>query len=254
MKEETTIEHKEEEREELLQLLDSSYPLLQKFRDACPGTYKHSQSVSAMIESVSVALGLDVTFMKVVAMYHDIGKINNPKFFTENQLEKDYDPHENLDPWISSQIISRHVSDSVNILLNDRHFSRRMIEIISQHHGTSVIKYFFDRVTNAYPEKDTFRYKCSKPDSIEAAVLMVCDRLEAMTRSLFQNNKYSGDPTEIVNDTINELLEDEQLDNVTIKLGDLKKFKTVLNKELEGMYSKRVDYDKPKDIKNGKEN
>jgi len=252
MKEEIIIEHKEEEREELLCLLDSSYPLLQRFRDVCPGTYKHSQAVSAMIESVSVALGLDVTFMKVVAMYHDIGKINNPKFFTENQLEKDYDPHENLDPWISSQIISRHVSDSVNILLNDKHFSRKMIEIISQHHGTSIIKYFFDRVL-LDPEKDSFRYKCTKPDSIEAAVLMICDRLEAMTRSLVQNNKY-GNPTEVIDGVINELLDDEQLDEVTIKLGDLKKFKTVLNKELEGMYSKRIDYDKPDGIKNGKEN
>jgi len=252
MEKETIIENKDEEKEELLCLLDSSYPLLQRFRDACSGTYKHSQAVSAMIESVSVALKLDVTFMKVVAMYHDIGKINNPKFFTENQLEKDIDPHEHLDPWISSQIISRHVSDSVNILLNDKHFSRRMIEIISQHHGTSVIKYFFDRAENK-EEKD-YRYKCTKPDSIEAAVLMVCDRLEAMTRSLVQNNKYSNDPIEVVNDVINELLEDEQLDEVTIKLGDLKKFKTVLNKELEGMYSKRIDYDKSDGVKNGKEN
>jgi len=242
MKEEILIEQKDEEKEELLHLLDSSYPLLQKFRDICPGTYKHSQAVSAMVENVSVALRLDITFMKVVAMYHDVGKINNPKFFTENQLEKDIDPHEHLDPWISSQIISRHVSDSVNILLNDNHFSKRMIEIISQHHGTSVIEYFFDRAEN--PEKNDYRYKCTKPDSIEAAVLMVCDRLEAMTRSLFQNNKYNNDPAEIVDKVINGLLDDEQLDEVTIKLGDLKRFKNVLNKELEGMYSKRIDYDK----------
>ena len=241
-----------EKKDELLHLLDSSYPLLQKLRDTCPGTYKHSQSVSAMVESASVALGLDVTFMKVVAMYHDIGKINNPKLFTENQLEKDIDPYKHLDPWVSSQIISRHVSDSVNILINDKHFSRRMIEIISQHHGTSIIKYFFDRAEN--PVKEDYRYKCTKPDSIEAAVLMICDRLEAMTRSLFQNNKYNSDPSEIVDTLINELLDDEQLDEVTIKLGDLKKFKIVLNKELEGMYSKRIDYDKVEEVKDGKEN
>ena len=251
MEENTVIEKKENNKEELLFLLDSSYPLLQKLRDICPGTYKHSQAVAAMVESVSVVLGLDVTFMKVASMYHDVGKINNPKFFTENQLEKDNDPYENLDTWVSSQIISRHVSDSVNILLNDKHFPRRMIEIISQHHGTSVIKYFFDRSENKV--KDNYRYKCTKPDSIEAAVLMVCDQLEAMTRSLFQNNKYSNDPVEVVNNIINNLLEDEQLDNVTIKLGDLKLFKNVLNKELEGMYSKRIDYDKTDGIKNDKE-
>jgi putative nucleotidyltransferase with HDIG domain len=239
MKEEI-IEHKEDEKEELLHLLDSSYPLLQQFREVCPGTYKHSQAVSAMIESVSVALGLDVTFMKVVAMYHDIGKINNPKFFTENQLENDKNPHDDLDPWISSQIISRHVSDSVNILLNNEKFPRKMIEIISQHHGTSVIRYFFNIAENK--DDANYRYKCTKPASIEAAVLAVCDRLEAITRSYVQNNKYNNNPTEVINDVINELLEDEQLDDVTIKLGDLKKFKTVLNKELEGMYSKRIDY------------
>ena len=251
MEENTVIEKKENNKEELLFLLDSSYPLLQKLRDICPGTYKHSQAVAAMVESVSVVLGLDVTFMKVASMYHDVGKINNPKFFTENQLEKDNDPYENLDTWVSSQIISRHVSDSVNILLNDKHFPRRMIEIISQHHGTSVIKYFFDRSEDQ--EANNYRYKCTKPDSIEAAVLMVCDQLEAMTRSLFQNNKYSNDPVEVVNNVINNLLEDEQLDNVTIKLGDLKLFKNVLNKELEGMYSKRIDYDKTDGIKNDKE-
>ena len=251
MKEEIKIEKKEEEKEEFLHLLDSSYPLLRRFRDTCPGTYKHSQAVSAMVESVSVILGLDVTFMKTVAMYHDVGKINNPKFFTENQLEKDDDPHYSLDTWISSQIISRHVADSVNILLNNKQFPNRMLEIISQHHGTSVIKYFYDRSENG--KEEDYRYKCTKPDSIEAAVLMVCDRLEAMTRSLFQNNKYNRDPSEIVNDLINYLLEDEQLDDVTIKLGDLKLFKNVLNKELEGMYSKRIDYDKADREKNEKE-
>ena len=249
MEDDFVIEKKESKKDDLLFLLDSSYPLLQDFRDACPGTYKHSQAVSAMVESVSVVLGLDVTFMKVAAMYHDIGKINNPKFFTENQLEKDIDPHGPLNTWVSSQIISRHVSDSVNILLNNKHFPNRMIEIISQHHGTSIIKYFFDR--SEHGKEEDYRYKCNKPDSIEAAVLMVCDRLEAMTRSLVQSNKYK-EPYEIVNTLINDLLDDEQLDNVTIKLGDLKLFKNTLNKELEGMYSKRIDYDKDEESKDEK--
>lgn len=231
----------QEQKEELHDLLDSSYPLLQKFRDACPGTYKHAQSLSSMIEGVSIALDLDVTFMKVAALYHDIGKMVNPKYFTENQLE-DEDPHKNLDPWISTQIIGRHVSDSVNVLLNEEKFPRIMIEIISQHHGNSIMKYFFEKSDKDV--EDLFRYKCSKPKCIESAVLMICDHIEATSRSLVQAGKY--DAKSVIEDTINSLLNDGQLDDVVMRLGDLKKIKQALGRELEGIYQKRVDYDEAK--------
>lgn len=236
-KDETVERH--EKKEDLHELLDSSYPLLQKLRDACPGTYKHSQSVVSIIEGVSMALDLDVNFMKVAALYHDIGKMNNPKYFTENQLE-DEDPHEGVSAWISSQIISRHVSDSVNILVNDDKFPRKMIEIISQHHGNSVMKYFFTK--SGKDVEDLFRYKCSTPTCIESAVLMICDHIEATSRSLVQSGKY--DATAVIDGTINNLLDDGQLDDVVMRLGDLKKVKEALAKELEGIYQKRVDYDK----------
>ena len=108
---------------DLKQLLDSSYPLLKQFRDACPGTFKHSQSVLSMIEGISLALDLDVNEMKVMAQYHDIGKMLNPKYFTENQLE-DESPHDKLDPVISYQIITRHVSDTAMILIGDDNFPK----------------------------------------------------------------------------------------------------------------------------------
>lgn len=226
-------------------LLDSTYPLLQKFRELCPGTFKHSQALMSMVESISMALDLDVIFMKIIAQYHDVGKINNPKFFTENQLEDDDDPHEKLDPYMSYQIISRHVSDSVNILINDENFPRKIIEIISQHHGTSVIKYFFDESDTDI--EDVYRYKCAKPKCIESAALMLGDHIEAKSRSLMQAGKFN--PKEVIEATVNSLLNDGQLDSVYMRLGDLKKIKEALAKELEGIYQKRVDYDEAKDKK-----
>jgi putative nucleotidyltransferase with HDIG domain len=223
-------------------LLDSKYPLLQEFRDACPGTFKHSQSLMSMIEGVSLALDLDDDKMKIAALYHDVGKMFNPKYFSENQLENE-NPHDNLEPAISYQSITRHVSDSVAILINNVDFPRGIIEIISQHHGTTVLRYFCNKAKKKGQE-DNFRYKTTKPTSIESMVLMVCDAIEAMSRALAQAGKF--DPNKVINETLQKLIDDGQLDDVTMKLGDLKKIKSALAKELEGMYQKRVDYDEAK--------
>jgi putative nucleotidyltransferase with HDIG domain len=180
--------------------------------------------------------------MKVAAQYHDIGKINNPRYFTENQLD-DESPHDKLDPYMSYQIISRHVADGVTMLLNNPDFPRRLIEIISQHHGTSIVKYFFTK--SGSDIEDVYRYKCTKPQCVEAAALMLADHIEAKSRSLIQAGKF--DSSNVVDDTVNELLDDGQLDEVYMKLGDLKKIKEALIKELEGSYQKRIDYDKAKE-------
>ena len=232
----------EEEKNKMNQLLDSSYPLLQKFRELCAGSFKHSQALASMIEGISLSLELDVNYMKVAALYHDIGKMVNPKYFTENQLE-DENPHDKLDPIISYQIISRHVSDTALILLNDENFPRDLIEIICQHHGSSVVKYFFKK-SNTDVE-DNFRYKAEKPKNVEAMVLMICDCIEAKSRSQMQAGKF--DPGMVIEETINDLLSDGQLNEVVMKLGNLQKIKEALAKELEGTYQKRVDYDKAKD-------
>ncbi|RLI61319.1 MAG: hypothetical protein DRO67_08150 [Candidatus Asgardarchaeum californiense] len=234
-------------------LLDSAYPLLKKFREECPGTYKHCQALASMVEGMSLDLELDVKCMKVAALYHDIGKSFNPKFFSENQLE-DEDAHADLDPFVSYNIITRHVSDSIIILLNDPNFPREIIEIISQHHGDMIQQYFL----NKSDEKDEnkFRYKCSRPKSVKSAILMICDQIEAKSKSLIQANKF--DPKEVIDGTISHLIDDGQLDNVVMRLGDLKKIKIALAKELEGTYQKRVDYDEAdketKDLVNGEGN
>lgn len=229
----------EESSDILSDLLDTKYPLLQKFREICPGTYKHSQALMSMIERVADSLGLDVSFMRVCALYHDIGKIYNPKYFVENQLD-DENPHNDLDCKMSYEVITRHVSDSVLILLNDHNFPREIIEIISQHHGTTVLKYFYKKNKDKNKNFGDFRYKCSQPKTLESMVLIICDQIEATSRSLVQAGKFN--PLEVIDNTINDLISDGQLDDVTLKLGDLKLIKESLGKELEGIYQKRVNY------------
>ena len=240
--EEVVVTHKFE----LSNLLDSTYPLLQEFKSKAPGSFKHSQALVSMVESVSQGLELDVTFMKICAMYHDIGKSVNPIFFGENQLDNE-NPHDGFDPWMSAQLLTRHVSDGVNILLNDGNFPREIIEVISQHHGNDVLKFFYDKKVKAQEEGadqiivDSFRYPCTKPQTVEAAVLSICDQVEAMSKSHVQAGKF--DPNKVIATSINGLLDRGQLDDVSMKLGHLKKIKVALAKELEGIYQKRVDYD-----------
>jgi len=241
MAEENQSNGEEKQKDSLNFLLDSSYPLLQKFREACPGTFKHSQALSSMVEGVAISLKLDVTFMKVASQYHDVGKMFNPKYFTENQLE-DENPHEKLDPFISFQIISRHISDTALLLLNDGNFPLEIINIATQHHGQNVMKYFFEK--SKTDVEDIFRYKGQRPKCVESAVLMICDSIEARSRSEIQAGKGKLDPTFIIEDTINTLLSDGQLDDVVMRLGDLQKIKDALAKELEGTFQKRVDYKK----------
>lgn len=237
--------HKNEGEQDVLKtLLDSKYPLMQEFREKCPGTFKHAQSLVSMIEGVSMALDLDEDRMKVAAMYHDVGKMFAPKYFTENQLE-DENPHADLVPSLSYHIITRHVSDSAIILLNDPNFPREIIEIISQHHGTTVLKYFADRDPDG--NEDDYRYHTTKPNCVESMILMICDRVEATSRSLAQAGKF--DPKRVINESLQNLIDDGQFDEVTMKLGALKKIKAALAKELEGVYQKRVDYDEEEENK-----
>lgn len=249
MNEENSHIEEHEKEFSLKDVLETSYPLLQKFRNLCPGTYKHSQSISSMVEGIALDLELDVTFMKVLGLYHDVGKMFNPLYFSENQLDEE-NPHEKLDPKISYQIISRHVSDTALILLNDGNFPRDLIKIAAQHHGTNIIQYFFEK--SGSEVDDYFRYKTEKPARVESAILMICDCIEATSRSQVQKRGPGFDPSIIIEDTINRLLIDSQLDDVYMRLGDLQKIKDALAKELQGTYQKRVDYKKAKEENNGK--
>lgn len=223
---------------------EPTFPLLDKFREVAPGTYKHCQNVANICETVAIELDLNIDLLKCSALYHDIGKSNNPLYFSENQ-SNGTNPHENLEPYISHQIITRHVGDSVIHLLQIEDLPHLVIEIVSQHHGTTILQAFYNKTKNE-PE-DKYRYKCSKPSLTEAAVLMIVDSVEATARSMFNNrtveDKFIG---KAINGTIERLVDDGQLDNM--KIGTLKVVKKVLFKELESIYHKRVAYESQKTV------
>lgn len=226
-------------------LLESSYPLLQNFRVKCPGSFKHSQYLSAITDAVCTALNRDPLSLRVASMYHDVGKIVNPKIFSENQVADDIDPHETMEPIISAQLITRHVSDSVAILVNDENFPRSIIQMISQHHGNSLCRFFFNKAGGE--SEEGFRYVLTRPNSIDSAILMICDIVEAKSRSLLQSGNFNIN--EVISSTFRILDEDHQIDDVTLRYGDLGIIKQTLTKELEGLQQKRTDYDSIKEKK-----
>lgn len=227
----------DKDKDEFKKYLEPDFPLLEAFRELAPGSFKHSQTVANMCELIAMDLGLNVDLMKVVGLYHDIGKMNNPKIFSENQEEEN--PHDKMDPSMSYQVISRHVGDSVLILLNYG-FPTELIRIVAQHHGNTVLRYFYDK-SNSQIE-DNYRYKGKSPESDEAAILMIVDSVEATARSLSSNGKMDepNNRKNLVDNTINRLTDDDQLDN--IKMGVLKVIRKVLYKELDSMYHRRVSY------------
>lgn len=233
----------------LKNFMDAKHPLLETFRKVAPGTFSHSDNVSDLCESVALELGLDTDVMSVIGMYHDIGKMNFPEAFAENQNGKNI--HDDLRPEISYQIITRHIGDTAVILLDVPEFPRELIEMIIQHHGNTVLSYFYNKA--GVSVDDLYRYKCTKPKTVEAAVLMICDSVEATARAMNSSGKLenSDDRRAVVNNTINRLMDDDQLDDITV--GALKKIRRVLFKELENRYHKRVDYPDEKDEKDKEE-
>ena len=221
--------------------LDPQYPLLEDFRKIAPGSFKHCQNVRNICESVATELGLDVERLACAALYHDVGKINNPNFFIENQDGNN--PHDSLDPRISYHIITRHIADSVLELV--RHdFPYDIIKLVSQHHGDTVLKPFFDK--SGSDVEDEWRYKCSKADSTEAAILLVVDCVEATARAAFmgRDDVTKDDIQTVIDSKISFLENDQQLDD--LKIGIMRVVRAVLCREIEAMYHKRIEYTEDK--------
>ena len=226
------------EQEELKGYLDSDYPLLDKFKSAAPGSFRHCQNVMNLAEAVASDLGLDVNIMKVAAMYHDIGKMFAPNYFTENQ-NGDGNPHDDLEPHISYHLITKHVADSVYILATETDLSREIINIVAEHHGDCVLKAIFNKAESK--NADSFRYKCPKPSTEFSSILMIVDAVEATARSVSDKLTTPEAKAKVVRDTVARLRDDLQLDEM--KVGTLRQVEQRLVRELDGLYHTRLDYD-----------
>jgi hypothetical protein len=228
----------------LLELANLDRPILRELMVQAPGTYHHSVIVGAMVEAASEAIGANPLLAKVSAYYHDLGKMKKPLYFVENQGQGE-NRHEKLAPSMSSLILISHVKDGVE-LARQHKLSPEIIDIIQQHHGTSLIAYFYQKANNArtpdQPEIniEDFRYPGPKPQTREAGLVMLADSVEAASRSLPDANaaRIQG----MVQKLINNIFSDGQLDECELTLKDLHLIARSFNKILSGIFHRRISY------------
>ena len=225
----------------LLSLSDKAQPLLRKLADEAPGTFHHSMQVANLAEEAAREIGANTMLVRAGALYHDIGKIAGPKYFTENQTD-DKSPHDELDPKESASIIISHVKKGV-VLGKNYKLPREVIDFISTHHGTSVAYFFYKRYMDKYgvrPEEKDFTYPGPKPFSKETAIVMMADSVEAASRSLTDFSETSID--NLVEKIIFMQEQDGQYSEVPLTYKDMSDIKSVFKRMLSNMHHVRVVY------------
>ena len=215
--------------------------VLDRFKEIAPGTFRHCQNVAQLCDPLAKELGLKSDDLVLAATLHDIGKCIGPDNFIENQIAG-VNAHDKLDPVVSFQLISRHLSDSV-LKLVQLDVAPSVIKIVSEHHGNSTIKSIWIKAKEVYKGadiEDHYKYRSVKPTSVESCVLMCCDVVESACRALANNGKLKEYKVTI-DKLIGCLIEDEQLD--ILSLGQLRIIKKILTSEISNIYHKRLDYD-----------
>jgi putative nucleotidyltransferase with HDIG domain len=242
-----------------LELADLNHPLLQQMTMEAPGTYHHSLIVANLAESGAKAIGLDATACRVMAYFHDIGKIIKPEYFTEN-IPPGANPHENLTPSMSALIIIAHVKEGIDLALKYR-LKKQVIDAIQQHHGDSLVTYFHQRalqqqrdareggkIMNMREEdvpdvsENSFRYPGPKPQTKEIGLLSIADAVEASSRSLEK-------PTaQRIEDLVNEIVEHKiangQLDECHLTMNEIRTAAEAMSVTLKNMMHTRISYAK----------
>lgn len=235
----------------LLELADFNHPLLQRMIMEAPGTYHHSLVVGNLSEAACRAVGAHTLMARVGAYYHDIGKLAKPEYFSENQglgLSK----HEALSPVMSKMVIMNHVKEGLDLAKKYK-FSPYLTDFISQHHGNSLVFYFYRRALENLQEdqeieEEGFRYPGPKPNTKETAIVLLADSVEAATRALKEPSPERI--KEVVHKVINNKFIDGQLDECDLTLRDLEKIANTFIHILAGIYHSRVDYAKEPSEKN----
>jgi len=229
---------------QLLELANPSNRLLRRLLLETPGTYHHAVMVGNLAERAAETIGADPLLVRVAAYYHDIGKMKNPLAFIENQAGA-RNIHDDLDPETSARIIAAHVKDGVD-LGHEHGLPVPVIGFIPQHHGTSVMSFFYGKAlqeaggdTDAV-DRDGFRYPGPKPQSREAAILMLADGVEASVRSL--ESKDEASIRAMVDSIVDARLADGQLDDAELTLKNLSQINEAFVQQLLGMYHSRIQY------------
>ena len=221
---------------------DLQRPLLKKLLKEAPGTYQHSMTVAYLAQLVGEAIGANSLLLRVGAYYHDIGKMDTPKNFIENQYNSE-NPHDLLDPWESTELIINHVKHGIKIGMSSR-LPRAIVDLILQHHGTQLMEYFYSIAAKdqgeATLDKADFRYPGPKPQSIEAAILMIVDSAEAASRSMQDPTR--GKLEKMVELIVGKRIADGQFSDCDLTTRDISKISHALVGALEASFHSRIRY------------
>ncbi|WP_268224159.1 HD family phosphohydrolase [Sinomicrobium oceani] len=224
----------------LLELSDTNSKLLKELSDKAPGTFHHSLQVANLAEAAANEIGANAMLVRVGAMYHDIGKMNNAIYFTENQTTG-VNPHDEISPAESAQIIINHVIDGIE-MARKNNLPDRIIDFIRTHHGTSTVYYFYKKQLQNDPETDEeeYRYPGPVPFSKETAIVMMSDAVEAASKSL-KNPNY-GAINDFVEKIVSKQIAAGQFLNANITFKEIESVKKVLKRKLTNIYHLRVEY------------
>jgi putative nucleotidyltransferase with HDIG domain len=230
----------------LLELSNLNHPLLKEMIVKAPGTYHHSMLVGSMVEAAAEEIGANPLLGKVMCYYHDIGKMEHANYFIENQ-KPGQNPHDHISPYMSKTLLVAHVKDGVELGMAYK-LGKPIIDGVIQHHGTTLISYFYNKALDQKPGgeaevfEEEFRYPGPKPQFREAALCMLADSIEAASRSL-------DEPTpvrlqNIVRNIVQRKFMEGQLDECSLTLKDLSKVEAAFARILLGIYHQRIDYPK----------
>jgi hypothetical protein len=226
----------------LVELSDTNHPLLRRLAEKAPGSFQHSLQVGNLAQEAVYKIGGNPLLVRTGAMYHDIGKIVSPIFFTENQ-NTGFNPHANLDYEKSAQTIIQHIENGVKIA-RKHNLPEQIIDFIRTHHGTTKARFFYNSYKNEHPGEETdetkFTYPGPTPFTKETAILMMADSVEAASRSL---KTYSDEEIEkLVENIINSQIEENQFANAPITFREITQVKEVFKQKLKNIYHARIEY------------
>jgi putative nucleotidyltransferase with HDIG domain len=227
----------------LLELNSNNHPLLKALMTRAPGTFQHSLQVANLAEAAASAINANSLLCRVGALYHDIGKMEKPEYFVENQFGEN--EHDKLKPRMSAMVIRNHVTAGIK-MAEEAKLPNVIIDFIKTHHGNSIIKYFYEKAKLELAEKENevreedYRYSGPIPNSKETGILLLADCVEASSRAMSEPSYQKLE--NLINRMIDERLEEGQLNNCDLTLRDLRIIKESFLGILVGVYHSRVKY------------